>query len=675
MSALPFVASDPGAHDAHLTYKKGALPETSPPISPSVGHKRTLSRSEDSGDDGEEGSEARKRPPGVKRACNECRQQKLDCKIDSSFKRVGKRSKNMEMEKEIQELRRQLANQQSSPATPLPSVKAPTSDAASPKLSSIPSQLDQYINSEQAVNSLLDLRSGLDGASHPRNLNGYVRPSRRLEGITLSQEQIQDLFHRFFALFHPFMPLLEPAKTPDSYYDSSPLLFWIIISVAARHYSPDPSLLPALSTPISHLLWATLADVPQSYIVVKALCILCTWPLPISSTSKDPTFMLNGLMMQVAMQIGLHRPSHAQDFARFKIEFREEELKDRVKTWVACYGQPPSTVYDWTLVPSGWSETNFQLPEDVEARLSIERFCNKTTRSFYTNRMDSVGLVSDEQRSVMSDFLARDLEEIEEKLPPDASVITYLYLRAAGLHFRLSAFFDSPDSPDYHLHLFALWLSTSSFLECVFDLDKSAGGLLLHASNYILQMIIAAGFALLKLLNSFFAARVKLAYGRELFMKTIQAIRTISVATNDLPSRLAEVLAQLWKSGGSGLRKEQARSDWAENSLQLKVRCRMSMSLVYDSVWRWREEFQAKGRGNLETAVKNPTNPDSNVESSASSTVDVGLPSQGLLGDAFPPSSSNLFGGSNYEVFDPLGWMLDGYVNFPFDVSETPGLG
>ncbi|KAI4184198.1 MAG: hypothetical protein L6R41_004913 [Letrouitia leprolyta] len=705
----------------------GALHETSPPISPStafrgsIGHKRTLSRSEDSGDDGDEGSEARKRPPGVKRACNECRQQKLrcdvvqmptykscsrckrlklECKIDSSFKRVGKRSKNMEMEKEIQELRRQLANQQSSP---MPAVKPPTSNTASPKISSVPSQLDQYINSEQAVNSLLDLRSGHDGASHSRNLNGYNRPSRRLEGITLAQDQIHDLFHRFFTLFHPFMPLLEPAKTPDSYYDSSTLLFWIIISVAARHYSPDPTLLPSLSTPISHLLWATLADVPQSYIVVKALCILCTWPLPISSTSKDPTFMLNGMMMQVAMQIGLHRPSHAQDFARFKIEFREEELKDRVKTWVAAnmvsqrvatgYGQPPSTFYDWTLVPSGWSETNFQLPEEVEARLNIERFCNKATRSFYTNRMDPVGLVSDEQRSVMSEFLARDLEEIEEKLPPDASVITFLYLRAAGLHFRLSAFFDSPESPDYHAHLLALWQATSSFLECVFNLDKSAGGLLLHASNYILQMIIAAGFALLKLLNSFFADKVKLAYGRELFLKTIQAIRTISVATNDLPSRLAEVLAQLWKSGGSGLRKERGRSDWAENSLQLKVRCRMSMSLVYDSVWRWREEFQAKGRGNLESecldrsrtnknpnnrtlaAVKHPTNPDSNVESSASSIVDAGLPSQGLLGDVFPPSSSNLFGESNYEVFDPLGWMLDGYVNFPFDVSETPGLG
>jgi hypothetical protein len=37
-----------------------------------------------------------------------------------------------------------------------------------------------------------------------------------------------------------------------------------------------------------------------------------------------------------------------------------------------------------------------------------------------------------------------------------------------------------------------------------------------------------------------------------------------------------------------------------DDSLQLKVRCRMSMSLVFDSIWRWREEFQEQGRGNLE---------------------------------------------------------------------------
>ena len=46
--------------------------------------------------------------------------------------------------------------------------------------------------------------------------------------------------------------------------------------------------------------------------------------------------MLAGLMMQIARQIGLHRPSHVQDFTKLNIELREEELRDRVKTWAAC---------------------------------------------------------------------------------------------------------------------------------------------------------------------------------------------------------------------------------------------------------------------------------------------------------------------------------------------------
>lgn len=115
-------------------------------------------------------------------------------------------------------------------------------------------------------------------------------------------------------------------------------------------------------------------------------------------------------------------------------------------------------------------------------------------------------------------------------------------------------------------------------------------------------MIIAAGFTLLKLLNSFFANEINFEYGRQMFNRTIWAIRSISVTTNDLPSRLAEVLAQLWKGSAAGQspRNQGFECNVEDSSLQLKVKCRMSMSLVYDSVWRWREEFQAQGRGNLE---------------------------------------------------------------------------
>lgn len=178
------------------------------------------------------------------------------------------------------------------------------------------------------------------------------------------------------------------------------------------------------------------------------------------------------------------------------------------------------------------------------------------------------------------------------------AAISTLYLRAAGLHFRLSAFFDSPSSKYYLVDLLHLYLASVSFLETTFELESS--GLLAYSTNYILQMIIAAGFTLLKLLNSFFANHIDFEHGRSLFNQSIYAIRKISVRTNDLPSRLAEVLAQLWKGSGASSRQMPNGNATSDNSLQLKVKCRMSMSLVFDSVWRWREEHQNQGRGNLD---------------------------------------------------------------------------
>lgn len=142
--------------------------------------------------------------------------------------------------------------------------------------------------------------------------------------------------NRFFTYYHPFLPFLDPKQTRDEYYNTSPLLFWTIISVAARRYRSDPSLLNSLAGPVTRLVWSALADIPQSYHVVKALCLLCSWPFPTSSTSTDPTFMLCGMMLQVAMQLGLHRPSHSQDFSKFRVELIEEELRDKVRTWAIC---------------------------------------------------------------------------------------------------------------------------------------------------------------------------------------------------------------------------------------------------------------------------------------------------------------------------------------------------
>lgn len=46
--------------------------------------------------------------------------------------------------------------------------------------------------------------------------------------------------------------------------------------------------------------------------------------------------MLTGLMIQIAMQIRLHRLT--RDLSKFKQELLKEELIDRIPTWAVCDG-------------------------------------------------------------------------------------------------------------------------------------------------------------------------------------------------------------------------------------------------------------------------------------------------------------------------------------------------
>jgi hypothetical protein len=46
--------------------------------------------------------------------------------------------------------------------------------------------------------------------------------------------------------------------------------------------------------------------------------------------------MLSGLMMQIAMQLGLHRPVQAEEFTTFQMGAQGEALKDRLHTWIIC---------------------------------------------------------------------------------------------------------------------------------------------------------------------------------------------------------------------------------------------------------------------------------------------------------------------------------------------------
>jgi hypothetical protein len=275
------------------------------------------------------------------------------------------------------------------------------------------------------------------------------------------------------------------------------------------------------------------------------------------------------------------------------------------------YGQPSNVLYDWTLSSkAAKSDTNFALPSAIDDHLRIERFAEKVSSTLYSNRQDPVGLACDGERHAYVRFLASEFADLEEEINSPVPTITLIYLRAAHLHLRLSAFFSPPSLPSYRTDLLELYHSTISFLETCLGVEQSPGSAstspgsgagfvsLVYGTNYIFQIMLAAGFALLKLHNNFLQqVGLDVEKTRALFTKTIWALRSMSVEENDLAQRLAEVLAQVWK--GSRATAEQnglsAAQPYSESSMQLKVRCRMSVSLVYDSVWRWREEAQRRG--------------------------------------------------------------------------------
>ncbi|KAF2095357.1 hypothetical protein NA57DRAFT_11125, partial [Rhizodiscina lignyota] len=633
------------------------------------------------------GQGARTRAPGVKRACNECRQQKLrcdvqqdpfvscsrcrrqnlQCRIEESFRRIGKRSKYAELERRTAELEhensvlRQQLGGKPMPMT-VPTVYATNNGPSSYTYHGMPpSDLDPNLQgSHEAVESLLDLKQGLDG--NPQRRGSRKTPAfRTLGNVMLARERVAEIFEEYWQHYHRFLPLLDPQKPPEHYFGLSELLFWTIVIVGARQFPGDRELLSKLSPHYKTLYWATISAVPQNYQVIKALCLLCTWPLPVSSTSMDSTVIYCGLMMNIAMQNGLHRPSHAEDFSRSHIHLQEDDIRDRLKTWAACnivaqsistgYGLPPQTVYDSTLDPvltlrTGTNSETFPIPEELRRRLELEKFANNITTKLYSYNSEA----SSKEQALFATMAAQDLQQQFDDTgrnhgpsianlndnPWDA-----LYLGAVRLHIRLYAFFEPPHALTYRSDLVSLYAATTDFLDAALKLEGKG---LKYATNYIMQMMLAAAYTLSKLLNSFFVAHLEpeREKGCILFSKTVAAVRAMSVQSNDLPQRLSEVVVQLWHysgagrslaplppnsiqemgsstssgANGNGNGLEQGSSGDIDDSLQLKLRTRMSMSLVYDSVWRWRDELQGKVRAeNLDAAVRNPTSPEATVDS------------------------------------------------------------
>lgn len=279
-----------------------------------------------------------------------------------------------------------------------------------------------------------------------------------------------------------------------------------------------------------------------------------------------------------------------------------------------------------------------------------------------------------------------------------------LYHFAVSLHLHLYSFFSTEARLERRDDLIALYFAATAYLDRVFKLQRD--NKLLYVPYYVMQMALAAGFALLKLLNSDFASKLPAERGRTFVLQTVDALRKAKVWSNDLLDRFAEVLAQLWKESSRGRslhsmsqspslsssgvanmfnhhvqqQHSQQQQQQQQNQgqrrdsngmmddpLGLIIRSRMSMSVVFDCAWRWREA-QVSGAEHLDTVVmNNPTNPDSSSSSTPPHGVTVENPAHSLpnfnphLNTLSMPLQlpNGLASANSYEFFDSVSWMLE----------------
>lgn len=566
-----------------------------------------------------------------RRACNECKQQKLRCdlvagdsapstcsrcqrlslacKVDTDFRRTRKRRKSFELENEVRELRRQLATRETTNAalewpilTPAAPSEARVSEAAVSSVSGASGVSPDPKESSRVPG--LTTQPVIDQPQAPRRSIITIPRARKLGNVELSVEEIDELYLIYILHYHPYLPFLDPSTSLHEYYESSELLFWSIISVAARRLQSHPTLLPKLARSVTDYLWKTLRSIPYSLRAVQSLVILCTWPFPTSSSTADPTYMLAGMMVQIGTQMGLHRALNAEDFVKVPLHLSVYEYSEWVKTWEACNivaqsvsvgcGLPATIqMHDWSLTVA--PESTMSSPHDIALRwhLRIEQFRYRVSQALTSNALDPAGFMSARERLSLYRLLNASLVDLEREAI-NMTPITRYYLAAARLHLHSFYLFDEPSVDGYSDRIVVLYQTAYSLIEQCLEMDNQESGFFHYCPFFCYQVFVSAAFIILKvMMNGYFEKLLDTEAGKRLLDAAISSLRKMSVANNDLPGRLSDVIGFFCT-----LPDPRVISGDSVDDLRLRVRNRLSMSIVYDSLWEWRKHFQSDGGDN-----------------------------------------------------------------------------
>ncbi|KAI0487770.1 hypothetical protein F4859DRAFT_269291 [Xylaria cf. heliscus] len=154
--------------------------------------------------------------------------------------------------------------------------------------------------------------------------------------VVISAETAIEAFRIFASLLHPRFPVLVSINI-NAIHHSSSFLFWtIIIIVASRTTTPlFEQLFSQIVRPFEDMVRNEALRAPLPLQKIRALLLLCVWPMPVNSQREDPSWVYSGIAVNSALYLGLHRTNLPQA-SRCKSGFPGTPL-ERITTWLGCF--------------------------------------------------------------------------------------------------------------------------------------------------------------------------------------------------------------------------------------------------------------------------------------------------------------------------------------------------
>ena len=162
-----------------------------------------------------------------------------------------------------------------------------------------------------------------------------------------------------------------------------------------------------------------------------------------------------------------------------------------------------------------------------------------------------------------------------------------LYLNCLRLHIKAFHFFETGESSSIagFVELYSVARGVIENVLNLYGTDNRFGS----CSAYFHRSMLLAAFTLLKIVRSPIASYLDVRSGEKCYFSTIVHLRKSTLENDDLHARGAMILTQLWTSD-----KIFKTATGEANSLSLRIRSRLTMSIVFDCFWWWREEFEGK---------------------------------------------------------------------------------